>query len=210
MKKVYTILLLFLFLKTAAGQVEKPVTMGHFLAGGSVAYSSKTSKQSLYIDNPAPGRYVLFTTKEDVFQPDLIFGYYPLNHLALGLLANAETYVSKTKDDVYPDFYRYRYSTFGLGPFIRFSTGFGVFIQGSASFGFNKHYNQSVVEKWKSHTYSIGGGYSFFIKDLISIEPSLNYKYTSVASHGVDNEIKTNGVFFSLGSYIYFDLTKTK
>jgi hypothetical protein len=97
----------------------------------------------------------------------------------------------------------------GLGPLVRYSTGFGLFIQGSASFGFNKNYYSSE-DKWKSQSYSLGCGYSFFFKDLVAIEPSLSYKYTIVPLHGLEGSIKTGGVYFSLGTYIYLDLVRSK
>jgi hypothetical protein len=206
MKNTYLILLLISIIKTASGQDEKPVTAGHFLVGGSISYYSQTSKQT----NHLPGQYVLFTSKEDVFQNDVIIGYYLINHLALSLLADANTYASKeTINTTPPIILRDRYSTFGLGPLVRYSTSSGLFIQGSASFGFKKTY-YSGEDKLKSQSYSLGGGYSFFIKGLLSIEPSLSYKYNRVAKHGEEGEIKTGGVFFALGTYIYFDLVKRK
>jgi len=205
MKNAYVFLFLLSFLKTAAGQVEKPVSAGHFLVGGSISYYSQTSKQTLYVDSP--GQYVLVTTKEDVFQPDVILGYYLFNHFAIGILADANTFAMKQTYANSPDIYKYRSSTFGLGPLIRYSTNFGLFIQGSASFGFNNNYS-ALKDKWKSLSYSLGGGYSFFFKGLVSIEPSLSYKYTRVPSHGLDGVTKTGGIFFSLGTYIYFNLVK--
>src|SRR5664279_1391757 len=179
MKNSYMFLMLISILKTAAGQVEKPITAGHFLVGGSISYYSQTSKQTNYVQHAFhPSQYELFTTKEDVFQPNVILGYYLFNHLALSLLADGNTYASFVSE----------YSNFGIGPLIRYSTDFGLFIQGSASLEFNKN----LEGKWKSQSYSLGGGYSFFIKGLLSIEPSLSYKYTIAPSRGVQ-EIKTSG-----------------
>ena len=204
MKKVCIFLMLISFLKPALGQNERPVTKGHFLTGGSISFYSQTSKRSIYVGQLRQD--VLLTNKEDVFQPDITFGYFPINHLAIGLLTNANTYASKTTDDYTPDnVYRYRNSTLGLGPFIRYSTTFGLFVQGSTSFNFNRQ--SSGDEKWKSQQYSLGIGYSFFIKSVLSLEPSLSYKYTSVPSHGGEKENR-KGIFFSLGSYIYFDFKK--
>jgi hypothetical protein len=208
MKYTYLFLLLISIIKTASGQDEKPVTAGHFLVGGSVSYYSQTSKQTNYLE--PPGQHLLFTTKEDVFQLNVILGYYLINHLALSLLADANTYTEKeTINSTPPTVLRNRYSTFGLGPLVRYSTGSGLFIQGSASFGFNKTY-YSGENKFKSQSYSLGVGYSFFIKGLLSIEPSLSYKYTRVAKHGIEGEIKRGGIFFALGTYMYFDLVKRK
>jgi hypothetical protein len=210
MKSICIFLLSIFLLDTAAGQIEKPITAHHFLAGGSISYDSKTSKQTMFDDNL--GKDVLYTTKEDVFQPNMIFGYYPFSHIAFGLLTDAYTYAQKyTWENNNGNPYKFRESTFSLGPFVRYSTSFGLFVQGSASFGIKKFINFSVESRYKSQSYSIGGGYSFFIKGLLSIEPSISYKFISIPSHGnIEGPIKTVGVFFSLGTYIYLDLTKAK
>ena len=188
-------LLFISILNSISGQVEKPVTSGHFLVGGSISYYSQSSKQKGFV---WPSQYVPLITKENVFQPDMLFGYYFFDHLAFILHADASTHTIKQTN-----FNTIRYSAFGIGPLIRYSTNSGLFIQGSTSFVFKK-------SETNSQSYSLGVGYSFFIKGLFSIEPSLSYKYTRTPSRGGQGEIKTRGMFLALGTYIYFDRQKWK
>jgi opacity protein-like surface antigen len=115
------------------------------------------------------------------------------------------------KSSTNPEKSKYTYSDIKLGPFIRYYTKPGIFLEGFASFGLNKEVDPNLTTKWNNYSYGVGVGYCWFLNSNIAIEPEVKYLYTNTPKY-LDTEIteKMNNLILSIGFQIFLDTKKQR
>ena len=168
---------------TLFSQVEKPITQGDFLIGGSAYggyYSTKTESNT--DKNIRAG-----------LSPSL--GYFVVDGLAVGLSISTSVYSGLADND-------YSSLSLGAGPFAKFYTSSGIFISGSVYYSSGN--SKSASTKSTSNSLSIHPelGYAYFINSKIALEASLNYSYQFYI-RSYENQPKSttkyNQMYFSIG-----------
>jgi hypothetical protein len=185
------------------GQSEKPIHKGNFLTGGSFSFNFDKTKE--YDPIPVNGTQVITTIIKKEINSDLYFGYYVFNHLALGLKTDISFLNEKHSVNIDGFSFKYGLNDVTFGPFIRYSTSLGLFIEGNAGIGLIKHRQDDNSEKWKDYLFGLGIGYSFFISNSVAIEPVIKYHYLHTPPYFFEeaNSI-SNGISFGVGFQIYF------
>jgi hypothetical protein len=208
MKKILLLNLLFLSsLQLIFGQIEKPFKSGNFLTGGSLSFNIEKEKHYEPIIGSNPQQIYIIDRRR--FETDLYFGYYVFNNFAIGLKTDLIHQYENRYLNLQPDPNKYYYSNLLFGPFIRYSTDFGIFIEGSASFGFLRFKSASGFTNFKNNSFSLGAGYSIFVTNSVAIEPVIRYKYFHTPrSEDYVTELTTNGLSFAVGFQIYFGSKK--
>ena len=172
---------------TLFSQVEKPITQGNFLIGGSASanYSSnKTeSRTTKYINGG--------------ISPSL--GYFVVDGMAMGLSISTSLTLGLAD-------YDYSYLSIGAGPFAKFYTSSGIFIGGSVYYSTGNSKNNSNKSTFNSLSIHPELGYAYFINSKIALEASLNYSY-QLYNNSYENQSKAttkyNRIYFSLGFQLF-------
>ena len=197
MKKLIT-LLLILVSTNLFSQVEKPITKGNFLIGGSASGG--------YYSNNNSGPYQGGTYNELYANLYPTLGYFVLKGFAVGLSLNA----SINRELNSNKFFNLQG---GFGPFLKYYTQFGLFTGGQIEYSISSAKNNS---KKYSDSNSIlvhpNIGYAYFINSKIAFEASLNYSFqllnrtyyadqTEVENDDYIN--KYNRLYISIGFQIF-------
>ncbi len=196
MKNLITLLLIIISMNLFS-QVEKPITKGNFLIGGSASggyYSQKYTYSSSSTANTT-------SAIDASLYPSI--GYFIIDGLAVGLSLNASISEGLKEN-------KYSSLGFGLGPFIKYYTPIGLFVGSkfnyslsSAKFDSKKFYNDNSINV------SPEVGYAYFINSKVAIETSLNYSFYlsnrtfANQSQNPDDSNKYNRLYFSLGFQIF-------
>lgn len=208
MKNLFLISLFILSIpKLSLGQIEKPITKGNFLTGGSFSFSFEKTKEYGPIVGTNP-QMIKISNKKD-FESDLYLGYYIFNHFALGL--KTDILLTSDKFSYNLDTYIFKHVNHDLrfGPFIRYSTKLGLFFEGAAGIGLLKYDINGDVATWKNYSLKIGIGYSLFISKSVAVEPELKYNYLQESRYeDLESNTISNGLSFAVGFQIYFDTKK--
>jgi hypothetical protein len=182
MKKLIFLLPL-IFTLSASSQTEKPITKGNMIlsGGGTINYSKvklSNSTQPIFEISVNPG-----------------IGYFFVNNLAIGLITDFSYYTNMD--------YNKNYSI-GIGPTVKYYFGNGILIKGESTYGGLRGLGDSSF-KSNTFTFKPGLGYAFFINSKVSLEPSLNYKYTSYTSEDEGNTYgaKSNNLQIELNIVIF-------
>lgn len=201
-KKIPVIILLLITVNLYS-QVEKPITRGNWLIGGS-----------------ASGEYSSYKSESDItsylkagIYPSI--GYFIIDGMAVGV-SISPNYSTRLGDN------SYSYFSCGLGPFVKYYASSGLFLGGYLNYNTgiqsSKYFN-SFTDKYdtnKYHSYSMSFspemGYAYFINSKIAIEASLNYSYNiNLRSSGNNSEIgdikwnsTQNHLYFSLGFQMFW------
>lgn len=116
------------------------------------------------------------------------FGYFVIDNLAFGL--NTSFNYSKISGKSY---------SYGFGPFAKYYFYNGIFLKAETFFSNTKYEGPFGLNKTRSVTIIPSVGYSYFLNSKISLEPSINYRYSSSHYNSVNfNSTKNNDVFFEL------------
>jgi hypothetical protein len=190
MKNLITLVLMIVSLNLFS-QVEKPITKGNFLIGGSATGGYYSYK---YSGSTSSTKYISAS-----FYPSV--GYFIVDGLAFGFSLSSSVY--KGLED-------YKYSNFsaGIGPMAKYYTPFGIFAGGSISYSFSNTTNNNS-SKSANNNISINPelGYAYFINSKIALETSINYSYqfsnSSYENQTQDSSYKYNRLFFSIGFQIF-------
>jgi hypothetical protein len=207
MKKILIIsFLLGNILQISSGQIEKPITKGNLLTGGSFACDIEKTKDYGQNSGTNPAQIDISDIKE--LGTDLYFGYFIINHLAIGL--NTDISIRSEKYSINPDSSSLKYLNreLSLGPFIRYSTNSGIFIEGAAAIGLLKYdFDSEYLVKWRKYYLSAGIGYSLFVSKSVSIEPEIKYKYLNRPPYEIEKTKGiSNGLYFSIGLQVYLNI----
>ena len=191
-----------------SGQIEKPITKGNFLTGGTLSLDFKQIKE--YMPIISTQQQELTTSNVLTFETDLYFGYFVLNHFALGLKTDIQIINDKrTKQD-----FHYELSSHNLsfGPFFRYYTELGIFIETSSSVYFLMGKYSNNVSEWKSFSFDAGVGYSLFVSKSVAIEPEIKYMYSYTPDiEDIENSKELiNGFNLTVGLQVYLDLITDK
>jgi hypothetical protein len=208
MKRFLLVLLISNFIVNFSfGQIEKPITKGHLLLGGSLAIDFEKMKE--YDQSGGSSSQTIYYTDGITFTTDLYSGYFILNQLALGLKTDISTSSIQQYSSVNEEKSKHSYHNAGIGPFVRYYTKQGVFVETFASLAFWKTSDPNVSSSWKNYSYGIGIGYSWFINPSIAIEPQVKYVHQNSPQYlATDNEVKKDGINVSIGFQIYLNLKR--
>jgi len=195
MKRLLLISVLIVFvILNSIGQVEKPITKGHFITGGTIGFEMKeTSLENL-------DEMITKYTPEMKITTDTYLGYFIFNQFASGLKVDYTLFREK-----YIERFNIKYEYFILEPFIRYYFSFGLFGESSIGYGFSKYDDQL---KEKLSTWNLGVGYSIFLNEKLAIEPVIYYEVIKITeTHPLlENQIeKKYGLNFQVGIQLYFD-----
>jgi hypothetical protein len=197
MKNLITLLLIIISTNLFS-QVEKPITKGNFLIGGSASggyYSQKNTYSSSTTVNS-------ISTSNDISASlSTSLGYFLLDGLAVGL----SFYVSIDKG-----LDKYKYSAFGVGtgPFVKYYTPTGLFVGGRIGYSTsNAKYDSTSNSNYTSFYFNPEVGYAYFISSKIAIEAALNYAYdfskSSYENQSSYSYSKYNRLYFSINLQIF-------
>jgi opacity protein-like surface antigen len=189
------------------GQFEKPIMKGHMLLGGSLAVDFERMKE--YDQTLSP--QIIYYTDGVTFTTDLYCGYFILNQLALGVKTDITTSSIKEYSSVNKEKSKHSYHNAGFGPFVRYYTKQGIFVETFASLALWKTSDPNASSSWKNFSYGLGIGYSWFVNPSIAIEPQVKFVHQNQPQYlATPNEVKTDGITVSIGFQIYLNLKKKR
>jgi len=185
----------------AVGQIEKPITKGNLLTGGSFSFDNEKYKRT---EEDGGVEYKYY---DDRFKSDFYTGYFVLKHFTIGLKVDYQIRRRKNTPDYDVIFFDY----LTLNPFFRYYLSFGVFGEGSIGFGFDKwHFEESRGEK-NIFNWDVGIGYSLFLNRNIALEPKVSYSYRRRTETYLPEEVEEfMNLNFKIGLQFYFSLNKKK
>lgn len=191
----------------SSAQIEKPITKGHMLIGGSL--TTDFDKKKEYDNSSGSSPQTIYYTNSITFTTDLYCGFFIINQLSLGLRTDISATSMKAYSSLNAEKSKYSYYNLGLGPFVRYYTKLGVYAETFVSLGFLNSTGPSESSSWKNYTYGIGIGYSWFVNPSIAIEPQVNYVHQNSPEYlATNNEAKNDGINLSIGFQIYLNLKK--
>ena len=124
------------------GQIQKPITKGCFLSGGSLSFSSDKTKDFQSVN--VYGQPSVLSIRTQSFQTNLSLGYFAFNHLAFGIKTSIILSIETYTVDIVPSYIlKLNNSTLIVGPFIRYSSNLGLFVESSAGIGLIKYEDNS-------------------------------------------------------------------
>ena len=194
MRKITLLLIVLLtFSSLSFAQLQK----GNILLGGGVGYSNQN------IDHEANASY---KSSSFTFSPQA--GFFLHDNLALGLNLSYNNH--STTNESGSSTTEFSSSQFGLGPFLRkyFPMGeqFALFGQVDLGYQFGKQENstggQNIKRDINALRLGTGLGFSFFPKDWISVDLTINpLSYTHLKVKDDESTVsKTNNFDFSLNT----------
>ena len=207
MKKLLLISLIGIIFQSSFGQNEKLITKGNIITGGSFSFNTEKYKGYNAIQPGTPRQIEITDSK--TFETDFYFGYFIMDHLAIGLKANIKTINTNQYTNLNQTGFKDRSNDLSFGPLIRYYTKPGIFFEGSAAFGFTKSVNIYSNQNWKNNSFSGGVGYSLFVTKSVAIEPEILYTHTNWPHYfGAEEKETIDGLNFSLGCQIYLSFKK--
>jgi hypothetical protein len=149
MKKYFFILFLFLA-SVSFSQIEKPITKGSMLIGGSIKHSTLSIHFTNFQFNASPS-----------------FGYFVADHFAVGM----ELPVSIFKMS---QIHNYSY---GYSPFVRYYFNNGLFASVQFSQIFTDYQDINMIRnKMNYFVVAPGIGYSYFLNKNVALEGGVFYE----------------------------------
>ncbi len=208
MKRIFLVILISgCVFNLSSGQIEKPITKGHFLTGGSL--STDFEKLREYDKSGGSSPQIIYYTDGVTFTTDLYCGYFILNQLALGVKTDITTSSMKEYSSVNEEKSKHSYHNTGFGPFVRYYTKQGIFVETFASLALWKTSYPNASSSWKNYSYGLGIGYSWFVNPSIAIEPKVKYVHQNQPQYlATPNEVKNDGINVSIGFQIYLNLKR--
>jgi hypothetical protein len=194
MKKILVLLFISVLVLQANGQVEKPITKGHFIVGGT--FNFVTDKYD-YID---PDGQVSIVREHSIFEGGAYLGYFIFNHFFAGLEID---YMIKRTD------YGHSINTRDeviIGPSIRYYLNVGIFSTASVGFGYDYSGPKNSLTKYRAFQWEVGLGYSLFLNKNIALESIVNYSMLRQTGVRVDDFVKEyKGFNVTIGIQFYFN-----
>jgi opacity protein-like surface antigen len=203
--------MLITFISAAYGQTEK----GNLFIGHQNLMELNFVK-NIYVTNSDADE----KTTEYAITP--IFGFFLAKGIAVGIIPSYRYFYEETFEHL---LFSQKTNAISVTPFIRYYIGnkkFKPFITGGIGYKYFKTiYTRNLEPSEFSYsgsmvTYNLGGGLSYFIKDNISIDLGLDYKYsrfTGKLRTSVDNVSENDTKVNELNSYVslvfYFHGKKT-
>ncbi len=154
MKKLLTILLLAIISISVYSQIEKPITKGNLIVGG-------TGSLTLSLENNISDSGPFVPAKGTSISLNPTLAYFVADNFALGLMGATSLFF----DDGYKD------QSIGIGPTISYYFNNGIFSRSELL----KTYGKGDNSKSDSFQFNIGAGYALFINSRVSIEPIIKY-----------------------------------
>ena len=171
-------------------------SQGRMLAGGSVEFSTTTSKVKGSGNSVTLGKSTSFS-----FAPQ--FGYFIIDNLAVG--ASLDLSLSKWKDE-FDDDDNSSSTSIEIQPTVRYYLPQNIFFQAQVGLGTAKEKEGSGnVQEFKYNTFSwaIAAGYAFFLNDNVALEPILGYGAQSLNNKDNDVKFTDGGLFLRVGLQVY-------
>jgi len=171
------------------GQSEKPISKGHFFAGGIIGYDSKRIDATL--------DEITISQRINSLELSPNFGFFLINRMALGLKANS--IFTKTRYLSTNDLNKERKLL--LSPFIRYYVYSDFF--GELDLGYGKVKYEEETGTILRGLFSIG--YSMFLNDKISLEPILSLsRYKENWKNNFLSDNKQTTISFSVSLQAFF------
>jgi hypothetical protein len=180
---------------------------GNLIIGGTISPSFEKEKDIKYGTDPNPD--ATYTTNKKSFETDLTFGYFLINHMALGLknellFSNSRTTSDLTSNTVWDIDER----NILIGPFIRYYLDPGFFFEGYGGLGLDNIVLNDSRFKIKNYTWSAGIGYSLFLNKNVSIEPIVKYGFFHKKDADNMEDVSSMNLSFSIGFQIYLNVKR--
>jgi hypothetical protein len=196
MKRIVIFLALYIGIsQLAISQIKESFSKNNIITGGAFSFNHQ---KRTYPDNSDS------RTIYNNFETDCHLGYYILNHFAAGLKTNIT--IRSQKRYFNSDVVKINDNWFTIGPFLRYSTNFNLFIETGGGFEFFKEdvvSDNTNSSNWKANFYNIGVGYSLFLSNSVAIEPMIRYKHYHLPNQDTFVEFTDNNIDFLLGFQIY-------
>lgn len=198
MKRFYLVIIIIVAaVSSSDGQIDKPISMGHIIFGGSVSFSKNNIERTSNLHGH------ISTDSRIEINTDIAFGFFFAKNIAAGLKADYTffRYIDESggKSD---------HSSFLLKPFVRYCTPIGLFGEGAYGFGYQRIGlpGQDPDEDRKINCWNLGLGYSYFIQKGIAIEPRIQYELTNGFRSDNQTNEKINTFSAHLGILIYINV----
>lgn len=195
-KAIFTLAVILAGITSSFAQFEQ----GRMLVGGTVGFSSTTSKSESGSNSITWGN-----TTEISLAPQ--FGYFVIDNLAIG--AGLDVSLSSFKPDDDDNDSEYSATGVQFQPFVRYYLPAKVFFQGNFGLGSAK-YEETYLgdtdeEKYGLSSWSLAAGYAIMLNDNVAIEPMLGYGSTTTKYKDSDPEEKDidSGLFIRVGIQVY-------
>lgn len=201
MKKLYVIILLITFaLNENHCQDYNPFSSGHLLLGGTINMDGKKIERQML------GTSVYVINHEKNIGANFNLGYFAYNNTVAGvkvdLLFNRFKFESGEVNHT---------DILLVEPFIRYYAPFGVFAEAAVGYGFYKFgLGTTSGDDQVKNAWSLGIGYSLFIKENIAIETILSYDVLKNTEKVDDQVEKYSGLSVNIGVQVYLNLARTK
>lgn len=188
-------IILSFILATAAFGVEAQISQGNFLLGGSVGFTSQTSK---YISNGVTTPQGTTTTFTVIPQ----IGYLITDQLATGFGLNITSISYKASGSSTS----LGSSQFLFSPFVRYYSPPKIYAQGGFDIG---SASASSTGNGSSTTNSLSGwnfllGYPAFLNESVALEPQIGISSLTNKTDASNKSMDTN-FFIRIGIQIYID-----
>jgi hypothetical protein len=204
--KALFVLAMVSFISTGLfAQRDFPNKKGNLLLGGSLSIDKNNYTKT--DPNVQPASTYLHAKILSI-NSDLSLNYMLNDHFSVGIVFNG--LFSSSKESYFGNSYiEVINNDFFFGPVIRYYILPGFYINSSAEFGTTNNFLKQEPVKYKQFLFSGGVGYTICLNKKVGIEPALRYYYQSSTGKEVyDITEKHNGLQFSLGIQIFFNLKR--
>lgn len=193
MKRI--ILLAALLISTTG--VFAQFNQGRWLAGGSVGFSTVTSKTKTNNSTNTDGTSTNFSLSPEA-------GYFVMDNLAVG--AGLSLSAGKSKAEGTPT-YTFSSSRMAIYPFVRYYLSQPIFFQALIGGGTTKTkttINTTTTEaKAGNFLWALGVGYAYFLNDFVAIEPFISYQVDTDTNKDTDTKDIGSGLFLRVAFQVY-------
>jgi len=161
--KMFLLLIITLLLSNSLLYSQAALKKGVYYLGGSIEYlNSKNTVDDTYGT----------TTKSSYFRFQPSFSYFVIDNLSIGGTISYFYYESEVSSSPYYINGKSIFREFGIGPSIRYYFGTSTIVP---FLGVGDVYSKDIDSEQESNTFSISGGFDYFLSNSIGLEPFLSY-----------------------------------
>lgn len=186
-KNICILILCFILSSIANAQLEKPITKGHFMAGGLISFNKNTTE--------ADFNNISTSIKQTVFELSPSFAYFIMNRFAVGLQISSTLTNQKENDG-----HIYKEKSLALLPYFRYYIYSCFFGEAAIGYGFIK----AEEEKARIVNGKISCGYTFFLNQKVGLEPIVSYTWDELVTRDNNYKSKGNDLKISLSLEVFF------
>ncbi len=188
-----TIVLIFVTSFTV-NTVTSQITKRNWLVGGNGEFLTQKLNSPSYPNGD-------YTTTRISVSPKI--GYFPIDHLALGLLLKYEHVAEKSAAGL-----KTVYANIGIGPFVRYyflpsAKSINILVEGNGAY--TQTSSSSVSTKPSYLSYALLTGPVIYFNSSVGVEFLFGYKGNRSTKEG---DIKTDGFHFNIGIQVHLEKNK--